>query len=56
VQLTVNTGTAFFGGSAALARGDATISAAPAEKASLPLLGTGLIAIAGLLLGRLRAA
>jgi len=56
VQLTVNTGTAFFGGSAALARGDATISAAPAEKASLTLLGTGLIAIAGLLLGRLRAA
>jgi len=59
VQLTVNTGTGFFNGSAAIASGDSNIvipgrSTTP-EPGTLGLLSTGLLGIAGLARHRARA-
>lgn len=53
VQLTVNTGTGFFNGSAAIASGDSNIVIPPRngivpEPGTLGLLSTGLLGIAGL--------
>jgi hypothetical protein len=53
VQLTVNTGTGFFTGSATLASGDTNIQVVP-EPGSLGLVGTGLVAFAGLLHRKLK--
>jgi len=50
VQLTINTGKGFFNGSTTISSGDTNISASPVpEPSSLIFLGTGLIAVAGLL-------
>jgi hypothetical protein len=48
VQLTINTGLGFFKGSATPASGDSSSNAAVPEPGSLSLLGTGLLALAGL--------
>ena len=53
IQLTVNTGTGFFNGSAGISSGDTNISVAP-EQSSLTLLGTGLVGLAGVLRTKLK--
>lgn len=53
IQLTVNTGTGFFNGSAGISSGDTNISVAP-EQSSLTLLGTGLVGLAGVLRKKLK--
>ncbi|HKD03284.1 MAG TPA: PEP-CTERM sorting domain-containing protein [Terriglobales bacterium] len=60
VQLTVNTGTGFFNGSAAIASGDSDIviparNGVVAEPGTLGLLSTGLLGVAGLARRRARA-
>lgn len=47
VQLTVNTGTNLFSGSAQLASGDTSLNIMVPEPGTLSLLGTGLIVVAG---------
>ena len=54
VQLTVNTGKGFFNGSTRISSGDTNIGTAP-EPGSLTLLGTGLIALGGLVRRKLKA-
>lgn len=54
VQLTINTGKGFFNGSTRISSGDTNISATP-EPGSLTLLGTGLIALGGLMRRKLKA-
>ncbi len=46
-QLTINTGTAFFSGSAQLSSGDTNLTVTVPEPGTLSLLGTGLIGVAG---------
>ena len=46
-QLTVNTGTSLFDGSAPLASGDTTLTLTVPEPGTLSLFGTGLIGLAG---------
>lgn len=53
IQLTVNTGTGFFNGSAGISSGDTNISVVP-EQSSLTLLGTGLVGLAGVLRNKLK--
>jgi len=53
VQLTINTGTGYFEGTTMIASGDTSITVAVPEPGTLGLLGTGLLAMAGLLRRRL---
>jgi PEP-CTERM motif len=46
-QLTINTGTALFSGSAQLSSGDTNLTVTVPEPGTLSLLGTGLIGVAG---------
>ncbi len=46
-QITINTGTALFSGTAGLSSGDTNISVTTPEPGSLSLLGTGLLGLAG---------
>lgn len=48
-QLTINTGTSLFSGSADLSSGDATLKVAIPEPGTLVLFGTGLMGLAGIL-------
>lgn len=54
VQLTINTGKGFFNGSTTISSGDTNIAATP-EPGSLTLLGTGLLALGGLLRRKMKA-
>ena len=47
VQLTVNTGTAFFDGSTSISGGDTTLEAAVPEPSTLTLMGTATLFVAG---------
>lgn len=55
VQLSINTGTNLFSGSAQLASGDTHLKTVVPEPGTLSLLGTGLIGVAGFLRRKLRA-
>ena len=54
VQLSINTGTNLFSGSAQLASGDTHLKTVVPEPGTLSLLGTGLIGVAGFLRRKLR--
>jgi len=54
IQLTINTGKGYFGGSTMISSGDTNISTVP-EPGTLGLLGTGLIGLAGALRRKLKA-
>jgi hypothetical protein len=54
VQLTINTGKGFFGGSTNISSGDTNITTVP-EPGTLGLLGTGLLGLAGALHRKLKA-
>jgi len=54
VQLTINTGKGFFGGSTNISSGDTNITTVP-EPGTLGLLGTGLLGLAGVLHRKLKA-
>ena len=47
MQLSINTGTNLFSGSAQLASGDTHLNIVVPESGTLSLLGTGLIGVAG---------
>jgi len=53
IQLTINVGKGFFNGSTKISSGDTNISVQP-EPASLTLLGTGLVGLAGVLRSKLK--
>ncbi len=53
-QLTVNTGTSLFNGSAQLASGDTNLNIVVQEPGTLSLFGTGLIGLAGVMRRKLR--
>ena len=53
IQLTINTGKGFFNGSTKISSGDTNISVQP-EPASLTLMGTGLVGLAGVLRSKLK--
>ena len=53
IQLTVSTGTSLFNGSGTISSGDTNISTVP-EPGSVTLLGTGLVALTGLLRSKLK--
>jgi hypothetical protein len=53
IQLTINAGKGFFNGSTKISSGDTNISVQP-EPASLTLLGTGLVGLAGVLRSKLK--
>jgi len=56
VQLTINTGKGFFNGTTTISSGDTNISTSTVpEPGSLTLLGTGLVALAGLLRRQMKA-
>jgi len=54
VQLTINTGKGFFGGSTNISSGDTNITTVP-EPGTLGLLGTGLLGLAGALHRKLKS-
>lgn len=55
IQLTVNTGKSFFNGSGTISSGNTSISPSTVpEPGSVTLLGTGLVALTGLLRGKLK--
>jgi hypothetical protein len=55
IQLTINTGKGFFNGSTTISSGDTSIGPSPVpEPSSLIFMGTGLIAVAGLLRRKLK--
>ena len=55
IQLTINTGTGYFEGTTMIASGDTSLNVAVPEPGTLGLLGTGLLAMAGLIRRRLGA-
>jgi hypothetical protein len=54
VQLTVNTGKGYFNGTTRISSGDTNVGSVP-EPGSLTLMGTGLIALGGMIRRKLRA-
>jgi hypothetical protein len=55
VQLTINTGRGYFNGSTRISSGDSSSSVVVPEPGSLSLLGTGLLALAGLVRRKLNS-
>lgn len=55
VQLTVNTGKGFFNGCTKISSGDTNVNVVVPEPGSLSLLGTGLIAMGGMIRRKLKA-
>jgi hypothetical protein len=55
VQLTVNTGKGFFDGCTKISSGDTNVNVVVPEPGSLSLLGTGLIAMGGMIRRKLKA-
>jgi hypothetical protein len=56
VQLTINTGKAFFNGSTLISGGDTSISSSVPEPSTLALFGTGIIGLAGRLRKKIQKA
>ena len=55
VQLTINTGKGFFNGCTKISSGDTNVNVVVPEPGSLSLLGTGLIAMGGMIRRKLKA-